>query len=114
MRYASRMKANHLLPHLAAASVALVLLAVPARAEWSSCLSGLRHSAASGGVSEATISAATNGLEPNDAVSFMDKQPEFTTPVWDYVSGLVDEERVVEGREMLHKHSSALDAAQPR
>jgi lytic murein transglycosylase len=114
MRYASRMKANHLLPHLAATSVALVLLAAPARAEWSSCLSGLRHSAASAGVSEATISAATNGLEPNDAVSFMDKQPEFTTPVWDYVAGLVDEERVDEGREMLHKNASALHAAESR
>jgi lytic murein transglycosylase len=104
------MKANHLL----LASAALLLLAGPARAEWSSCLSGLRHSAAGAGVSQQTIASATDGLEPNDAVSFMDKQPEFTTPVWDYVSGLVDEERVVEGREMLHKHSSALDAAQSR
>jgi lytic murein transglycosylase len=53
-------------------------------------------------------------MEPNDAVSFMDKQPEFTTPVWDYVAGLVDEERVEEGRGLLHKYSSALHAAQSR
>ena len=88
------MKANH----LAMASAALLLLAGPARAEWSSCLSGLRNTAAGAGVGQQTIASATDGLEPNDAVSFMDKQPEFTTPVWDYVAGLVDEERVEEGR----------------
>jgi lytic murein transglycosylase len=114
MRYAFWMKSNHQLSSLAMASAALFLFAAPARAEWSSCLSGLRHAAAGAGVSEATVASATNGLEPNDAVSFMDKQPEFTTPVWDYVAGLVDEERVDEGREMMHKYSSALHAAESR
>jgi lytic murein transglycosylase len=104
------MKANHLL----AATAALVLLVAPARAEWSSCLGGLRQSAAGAGVSQQTIASATDGLAPNDAVSFMDKQPEFTTPVWDYVAGLVDEERVDEGRLMLRQHASALGAAQSR
>ena len=104
------MKPNHVLAALAALSLA----ASPARADWSSCLGGLRHSAASAGVSQQTIAAATDGLQPNDAVSFMDKQPEFTTPVWDYVAGLVDEERVEEGRAMLHKHASALHAAESR
>ena len=104
------MKANHLVAALAA----LVLGAAPARAEWSSCLSGLRAAAAGAGVSQQTIASATNGLAPNDAVSFMDKQPEFTTPVWDYVAGLVDEERVDEGRVMLHQHARALHAAESR
>lgn len=108
------MKANHLLTHALAASAALMLLAGPARADWSSCLSGLRHAAASAGVSQQTIAAVTDGMQPNDAVSFMDKQPEFTTPVWDYVSGLVDEERVDEGREMLQKYGHALQTAQSR
>lgn len=104
------MKANHLL----LASAALFAFSAPARAEWTSCLSGLRHAAAGAGVSQQTIASATDGMEPNDAVSFMDKQPEFTTPVWDYVAGLVDEERVEEGRAMLHKYSGALHAAQSR
>ncbi len=104
------MKPNHLL----AAGAALLLSVVPARAEWASCLAGLRHSAAAAGVSAETIAAATNGLAPNDAVSFMDKQPEFTTPVWDYVSGLVDEERVEEGRALLAKNAHALHAAESR
>ncbi len=104
------MKANQLL----LASAALVSLVGPAQADWSSCLGGLRHAAGSAGVGQQTIASATDGLEPNDAVSFMDKQPEFTTPVWDYVSGLVDEERVDEGKTMLHKNASALHAAETR
>ena len=104
------MKANHLLVALAA----LFFAAAPARAEWSSCLAGLRGAAAGAGVSQQTIASATNGLAPNDAVSFMDKQPEFTTPVWDYVAGLVDEERVEEGRAMLRQHARPLHAAESR
>jgi len=104
------MKANH----LALASAALLLIGSPARADWSSCLGGLRHAAAGAGVSQQTIASVTDGMEPNDAVSFMDKQPEFTTPVWDYVAGLVDEERVEEGRAMMHKYGSALRSAESR
>lgn len=104
------MKANH----FALAAAALLFFAYPARADWSSCLGGLRHAAAGAGVSQQTIASATDGMEPNDAVSFMDKQPEFTTPVWDYVAGLVDEERVEEGRAMMSKYSSALHGAQSR
>jgi lytic murein transglycosylase len=99
---------------LALASAALICLAGPARADWASCVSGLRHAAASAGVGQETIASATDGIEPNDAVSFMDKQPEFTTPVWDYVAGLADEERAEEGRAMLHKYGHALHAAESR
>jgi len=92
----------------------LLFAAAPARAEWSGCLSSLRGDAAGAGVSRQTIASATDGLTPNDAVSFMDKQPEFTTPVWDYVAGLLDEERVEEGRVMLRQHARALHAAESR
>jgi lytic murein transglycosylase len=104
------MKTNHVL----VAAAALLLFATPACADFASCLSGLRHAAAQSGVSSATISAATDGLEPNDAVSFMGQQPEFTTPIWDYMAGLVDEERVAEGREMMRRYASALEAAEAR
>ena len=104
------MKANHLL------TVAAVVLCGTgsARADFSSCLSGLRSAAASSGVSAQTIASATNGLEANDAVSFMGKQPEFTTPVWDYMSALVDEERVEQGQAMLRQYAKALQTAQAR
>lgn len=103
------MKTNH---STLAGLALLLLFATPARADFASCLSGLRHAAASAGVSAHAIDNATSGLEPNDAPSFMDKQPEFTTPVWDYISGLVDEERVDEGRALLHRYGNALQAAE--
>jgi lytic murein transglycosylase len=99
---------------LALALAAFCLVAAPARAEWESCLSGLRHSAAAAGVSGGTISRELGALQPNDAVSFMDKQPEFTTPVWDYIAGLVDEERVAEGRGLMHQHAHSLQTAESR
>ncbi len=104
------MKANHLL-----AAAAIVFFSTgSARADFSSCLAGLRSAAASSGVSAQTIASATNGLEPNDAVSFMGKQPEFTTPVWDYMAALVDEERVEQGQAMLRQYAKPLQSAQAR
>jgi lytic murein transglycosylase len=89
-------------------------LAVPARADWASCLAGLQKAAAAAGVDQATIQSATGSLEPNDAATFIGQQPEFTTPIWDYMAALVDEERVAEGRDMLRKYAQALAVAQER
>src|SRR5690606_33337731 len=36
-----------------------------------------------------------------DVVALLDRQPEFTTPIWDYMAGLVDDERAEDGRERL-------------
>ena len=97
-------------------SVALLLagLAAPARADWASCLAGLQKAAAAAGIDQATIQSATGNLEPNDAATFIGQQPEFSTPIWDYMAALVDEERVAEGRDMLRKYAQALAVAQER
>jgi lytic murein transglycosylase len=96
----------------------LVLLmagvAAPARADWTSCLAGLQKSAAAAGVDQATVQSATGNLEPNDAASFLGQQPEFTTPIWDYMAALVDEERVAEGQQKLREYANALAVAQQR
>src|SRR5438270_4660336 len=86
----------------------------PARADWASCLAGLQKAAAAAGVDQATIQSATGNLEPNDAASFIGQQPEFTTPIWDYMAALVDEERVAEGRQKLGEYANALAAARER
>jgi lytic murein transglycosylase len=88
--------------------------AAPARADWASCLAGLQKAAAAAGVAQATIQSVTGNLEPNDAASFIGQQPEFTTPIWDYMAALVDEERVAEGRDMLRKYAQPLAVAQER
>ena len=83
----------------------------PARADFQSCLSELRPQVLGAGISAATFDGQTRGLQPNDAASFLDKQPEFTTPVWDYLAGLVDDERIADGKAKLREYSAALSRA---
>lgn len=73
------------------------------------CLNSLQAEAQRAGVSAATYQRLTHQLEPD--LSILDKlnyQPEFRTPIWDYMAGLVDEKRIAEGKAMLHKHHATL------
>ena len=47
-------------------------------------------------------------------LEFETSQPEFKTPIWDYMAGLVDDERVVDGKAAMAKNASALAAAERR
>ena len=74
-----------------------------------SCLAGLRADAQAKGVSGATYDAHTAALAPDMAViDFLDAQPEFVTPIWDYLAALVDDERVADGRAMLAEWAPVL------
>jgi membrane-bound lytic murein transglycosylase B len=56
------------------------------------CIAGLRGPALASGVDGATFDKMTRGLTPNpDIFDFAKAQPEFKTPIWDYLAGLVDE-----------------------
>ncbi|MGB8901904.1 MAG: lytic murein transglycosylase [Methylocella sp.] len=84
-------------------------------ASFSDCLEGLRGAAQAGGVDAATFDKATRGLAPNpDVLALAEVQPEFKTPIWDYLAGLVDEERVNDGRAMMARWGQALALAQSR
>jgi lytic murein transglycosylase len=85
-----------------------------APADFAACLAQLRASAPANGVSPATFDSATADLEPNDVLHFQDEQPEFTTPVWDYMAGLVDQERVDDGKAMLARYGDALSRIEAR
>ncbi len=79
------------------------------------CLAGLRPQAIAAGVSAATFDRYTADLRPDPEVpTFLDRQPEFTTPIWDYLAGLVDDERVADGRAMLAEHAGTLAKVQAR
>ena len=85
-------------PFLVIASLALVAFAAPARADFASCVASLRSDASAKGVSDKTIAAAFDKLQPDAKVlDFETNQPEFKTPIWDYMAGLVDDERVDDG-----------------
>ena len=78
-------------------------------AAFASCLAGLRADAQAKGVSGATYDAHTAALTPDMAViGFLDAQPEFVTPIWDYLAALVDDERVADGRAMLAEWAPVL------
>ncbi|ACV35522.1 lytic murein transglycosylase [Accumulibacter sp.] len=88
--------------------------AVPAD-RFSSCMSTLRGEAASKGVSAASFDRLTKGLAPDLSVlEFLDYQPEFRTPIWDYLAGLVDDERVADALAMREKWLGPLAAAGER
>jgi len=95
----------------------LVLLASAASAQGSfqSCVAGLRSEAAAKGVSGATFDRAMAGVEPDmKVIEAMNNQPEFKTPIWDYLGTLVDEEKVAEGRSMLRQYATVFAAAEQR
>ncbi len=84
---------------IAFALLGLLTLAAPAAAQsdFRACLAGLKGQAAAKGISAATYDAATGGVQPDlKILELMDNQPEFKTPIWDYLGFLVDEERVAE------------------
>jgi lytic murein transglycosylase len=99
----------------AQASALLIALSAPARADFSSCVASLRAEAAHEGVSVAALDAAFNGFQPDlKVLDFQKDQPEFKTPVWDYLATLVDEERVTDGKAKMAEQAAALAKAEER
>jgi lytic murein transglycosylase len=96
-------------------ALTLLILATPASAGFQECLGELRAKAASSGISARTIESAMRDLtfDP-DLLGFETAQPEFQTKIWDYLAGLVDEERVNDGRAMMHQWAHALSVAESR
>jgi lytic murein transglycosylase len=87
----------------------LVATPLPASADFVSCVAGLKSHALSQGISASVFDAAMRGVEPDmKVIEAMDAQPEFKTPIWDYLATLVDDEKVTLGRAMLSKHAPTL------
>jgi lytic murein transglycosylase len=93
---------------------AFLALTEGAHADFDSCKEQIKAQAAAQGISASTLSRALDGLQPNDALSFIGVQPEFSTPIWDYLSGLVDDERVIDGKQRFAEYRQAAMAAQSR
>jgi lytic murein transglycosylase len=97
------------------AASAAVFLAPSARADFGSCVGSLRAQAARDGISAHTLDVAFNGLNPDTKVlDFQKQQPEFKTPVWDYVDGLVDDDRVADGKAAMAREGRALSRAEEK
>jgi lytic murein transglycosylase len=73
------------------------------------CLNNLRHQAIAKGVYATSYDRYTQNLMPDySVIEKLNYQPEFSTPIWDYLSGLVDEERVQLGQKKLAEYRQTL------
>lgn len=102
---------------LAAILLASLSAALPARAErpFDACLGPLRTEALARGIAAATFDRHTRDLVPDRSVlEALDYQPEFKTPIWDYLAALVDDERIADGRAMLERWKGELAEVERR
>ena len=75
-----------------------------------SCLNNLRSQAIAKGVHAVTYDRYRQNLTPDySVIERLNYQPEFSTPIWDYLSGLVDDERVQLGQQKLNQHQAVLN-----
>lgn len=86
-----------------AALLILLLLATPALAApngtFADFLRTFEAKAVAAGVSRQTYRAATDGLTPDPNVpDLIETQPEFTTPIWDYMDRRITAERIRRGQ----------------
>lgn len=85
------------------------------QAEFDACLGRQRGTVVAAGVPADSYDAYTASLAPDLSVlELLDAQPEFKTAIWDYMAGLVDEERVADGKAMLARHAAVLSRVSER
>ncbi|MCA0177070.1 MAG: lytic murein transglycosylase [Proteobacteria bacterium] len=96
-------------PVLAATLAATFSLAACAQTRDETCLTSLREAARAQGMARADAERLTRGWTPEWAVlDNLDNQPEFKTPIWDYLAALVDDQRIADGRAQLAAHKATL------
>ena len=101
---------SSLTPRPSTVLLALLLMTpAAAAAEFRACLGNLRGQAAVEGISPQLFDAVMRDVEPDRSVlKAMDYQPEFKVPVWDYIAGFVDDERISDGRQKLAEWAEVL------
>lgn len=78
-------------------------------AAFARCIAGIRGDAVKAGIPAAAFDALADVRPDMTVLPLLDSQPEFTTPLWDYLAGLVDDQRVADGRARLAEHRALLD-----
>jgi lytic murein transglycosylase len=78
--------------------------------DFQDCVRDLRTDALARGIKPRTFDKAFKGVEPDSTVlDAMQSQPEFETPVWEYLGRLVDDKRIAEGQARLDQWADVLD-----
>jgi membrane-bound lytic murein transglycosylase B len=96
------------------AAAALPAAAAPA-GSFAGFLAGFEATAVGAGVSRDVYRAATRGLTPDPAVpDLVTTQPEFTTPIWDYIDTRVTGRRIDAGRKAIAANEALFAAVGAR
>ncbi len=83
-----------------------------AKNNFSSCINNLQTQAVAKGVSAQTYQNYMSGqVADYSVIEKLNYQPEFSMPIWDYLSGLVDQERIQTGRQKLLQYEQSLARA---
>lgn len=99
------------LPAAAQSSTPMAPVSPPVAADpvFTACMASLRDVAEKQGITTASFDTYTKDLSADMSVlDLLDAQPEFTTPLWDYLAALVDDQRVSDGQAMLTTHAELL------
>ena len=84
-----------------------------ARVNFPACIELLWPQAARRKISRRTFDVATHGLQPDMKImELLDKQPEFTRPVWAYLDDLVSDSRIATGRVAIAQNRAVFDAVE--
>lgn len=95
------------------AALLVLLMTSPALAQsdFASFLASLKPEAVASGVSASAYDALTSGLTPDPRVpKLVETQPEFTTPVWDYIETRVNAGRISRGKTALERNAQLFSA----
>jgi len=94
---------------LALTGLATLAAAGPAAAAFPDCVADLKAAAVGRGVDRSIADQALDIAAPDeDVLRISQVQPEFKTPIWDYLAFLVDDQRIADGRDRLQEHSDLL------
>lgn len=87
----------------------------PAALAMERCVATLKSQAVKAGVRSEIAEAMLSGVRYDEKViRFSQSQPEFKTPIWDYMAFLVDPKRIEDGHKLLKKHKRTLTAVERR
>ena len=97
-------------------AAALALLAVPAQAapsgSFADFLKAFEAKAVAAGISPGVYERATAGLTPDPKIpALVTSQPEFATPIWDYLDVRITAGRIARGKTAMAANASAFAAA---
>lgn len=106
---------TRLRPVLLAGLLAVAMSALADQTELERCIGELRPTLLARGISAAVFDDGLAEIEFDPGVlERLDFQPEFRTPIWDYLAGLVDAQRIEDGRRLLAEHAELLEAIEAR